>query len=564
MVGKVTRLKTPVLIRVRVLTLVFALSLYFAFVLNFALLRHFYEILSALDNFSIGFVISIPIVLVAALNFVFIPFSSRFTLKPFFILVLITGAMVSFAMVKYRIVFDRAMIQNIFETNSREAVSYVNGHSVAMVVLMGVLPAILLLFVRVTYAERWYQGLYHRVGAMAGFLVIVAGFVGFFYQDYASIGRNNRELAKEVVPENYIASTIKYVKRRYLTRDVPFKIIGQDASLVAQEPGAKPKLVFLVIGETARAENYAVNGYDRPTNPFTRKIDNLVSFQNVHSCGTATAISVPCMFSADNREKFDTDRARNSEGLLDVVQKAGVSVFWKENDDGCKGVCDRIPHMTLNPADYPDLCADNACLDEAMLRNIDQQIADMKGTGDRLVGLHLIGSHGPTYYKRYPKAFRTFMPDCPRSDIENCSHEELVNSYDNTIRYTDFVISQLVAKLASYHDKYDTALIYLSDHGESLGEMGIYLHGTPYRFAPEQQTHVPFQVWMSDGFIKDRHIDLKCFDAIGKTRDFSQDNIFSTVLGAFGIQTKLYHKKQDIFAQCPSVGIAAARATVLQ
>jgi lipid A ethanolaminephosphotransferase len=554
----------PVLIRVRALTLVFALSLYFAFVLNFALLRHFYEILSALDDFSIGFVISIPIVLVAALNFVFIPFSSRYTLKPFFVLVLITGAMVSFAMVKYRIVFDRAMIQNIFETNSREAGSYLNAHSIGMVVLMGVVPAILLLFVRVSYAERWYQGLYQRAGAMAGFLVIVAAFVGFLYQDYASIGRNNRELAKEVVPENYIASTIKYVKRRYLTSPVPFKIIGQDAVQVNRVSNIKPKLIFLVIGETARAANYAVNGYDRPTNPFTQKIDKLVSFQNVQSCGTATAISVPCMFSPENRESFDTDRAHNSEGLLDVVQKAGVSVFWKENDDGCKGVCDRVPNMTLNPADYPDLCQGRSCHDEAMLRNLDQQIADMKGKGDKLVGLHLIGSHGPTYFKRYPASFRTFTPDCPQSDIENCSQEELVNTYDNTIRYTDYVISQLVAKLASYQDQYDTALIYLSDHGESLGEMGIYLHGTPYRFAPDQQTHVPFQVWMSDGFAKAQKVDTKCLAKIGKDNDYSQDNIFSTVLGVFNIQTKLYHKKQDILADCQADNLASARASVVQ
>lgn len=554
----------PVLIRVRALTLVFALSLYFAFVLNFALLRHFYEILSALDDFSIGFVISIPIVLVAALNFVFIPFSSRYTLKPFFVLVLITGAMVSFAMVKYRIVFDRAMIQNIFETNSREAGSYLNAHSIGMVVLMGVVPAILLLFVRVSYVERWYQGLYQRAGAMAGFLVIVAAFVGFLYQDYASIGRNNRELAKEVVPENYIASTIKYVKRRYLTSPVPFKIIGQDAVQVNRVSNIKPKLIFLVIGETARAANYAVNGYDRPTNPFTQKIDKLVSFQNVQSCGTATAISVPCMFSPENRESFDTDRVHNSEGLLDVVQKAGVSVFWKENDDGCKGVCDRVPNMTLNPADYPDLCQGRSCHDEAMLRNLDQQIADMKGKGDKLVGLHLIGSHGPTYFKRYPASFRTFTPDCPRSDIENCSQEELVNTYDNTIRYTDYVISQLVAKLASYQDQYDTALIYLSDHGESLGEMGIYLHGTPYRFAPDQQTHVPFQVWMSDGFAKAQKVDTKCLAKIGKDNDYSQDNIFSTVLGVFNIQTKLYHKKQDILADCQADNLASARASVVQ
>ncbi|PKB89673.1 hydrolase, partial [Ewingella americana] len=386
-----------------------------------------------------------------------------------------------------------------------------------------------------------------RLVSMVISLLVVASVAGIFYKDYASVGRNNRTLNLEIVPTNYLYSAFQYMNHRYFTAKMPFRTLGNDAKQV-QQPGQKPNLLFLVVGETARAQNQSSDGYAKPTNQYTQAIPDVVFFHKMTSCGTATAISVPCMFSDMKRTDYDANRARNSEGLLDILQKAGVSVFWKDNDEGCKGVCDRVPNVTIDTQKDGKYCDGETCYDMALMQNIDDDIKpDGKNT---LIALHLIGSHGPTYYKRYPPAFRKFTPDCPRSDIENCSQEQLVNTYDNTLLYTDYMVSQVIEKAKQYQDKYNVAVIYLSDHGESLGENGLYLHGTPYRVAPPQQTHVPMLFWLSEGYLKAQGIDLSCLKANAATKDVSQDNLFHTVLSAMNVQTSARDPQLDILAGC--------------
>ena len=536
-------------VRIKVVPFVLLLALVFAFLLNWPVLLHFYDILSNIEHFKIGFVVSIPFLLVAALNFVFMPFSIRFLMKPFFAFLFVTGSIASYTMMKYRVLFDGDMIQNIFETNQSEAFAYVNAPIIIWVILTGLLPAALIFFVKIEYASTWYKGIAQRLLSMFFSLVIVGIIAALYYQDYASIGRNNQTLNREIVPANFMYSTSKYLYRRYMAEPIPFVTLGDDATRVTKKD--KPTLMFLVVGETARGKNFSMNGYEKDTNPFTSKSGGVISFNDVRSCGTATAVSVPCMFSNMGRKEFDDNRARNSEGLLDVLQKTGISIFWKENDGGCKGVCDRVPNIEIKPKDYPKFCDKNTCYDEVVLQDLDSEIAQMKG--DKLVGFHLIGSHGPTYYKRYPDAHRQFTPDCPRSDIENCTDEELTNTYDNTIRYTDFVIAEMIAKLKTYEDKYNTALLYVSDHGESLGAMGLYLHGTPYKFAPDDQTRVPMQVWMSPGFTKEKGVDMACLQQKAADTRYSHDNIFSSVLGIWDVKTSVYEKGLDIFSQCRNV-----------
>ena len=533
-------------IKIKVVPFILLLAFVFSFLLNWPVLLHFYDILSNLEHFKIGFVISIPFLLVAALNFVFMPFSIRYLMKPFFAFLFVTGSIASYTMMKYRVLFDGDMIQNIFETNQSEAYAYVNMPIIMWVLFTGVLPAILIFFVKIEYASTWYKGIAQRALSMLASLAIVGVIAALYYQDYASIGRNNQTLNREIVPANFMYSTSKYLYRRYMAEPVPFATLGDDATRVAKED--KPTLMFLVVGETARGKNFSMNGYEKETNAFTSKIEDVISFNDVRSCGTATAVSVPCMFSNMGRKAFDDNRARNSEGLLDVLQKTGISLFWKENDGGCKGVCDRVPNIEIKPKDHPKFCDKNTCYDEVVLQDLDTEIEQMKG--DKLIGFHLIGSHGPTYYKRYPDSHRQFLPDCPRSDIENCTDEELSNTYDNTIRYTDFVIAEMIAKLKTYEDKYNTALIYVSDHGESLGAFGLYLHGTPYKFAPDDQTRVPMQVWMSPGFTKEKGVDMTCLQQKAADTRYSHDNIFSSVLGIWDIKTSAYEQELDIFSQC--------------
>ncbi|MCF5873688.1 phosphoethanolamine transferase [Aeromonas veronii] len=522
------------------------LVLFFALVLNWPIFLHFYTVLSALTHVKAGFAISIPLVLIAALNAVFIPFTFRFVLKPFFTVLILTGSIVSYAMLKYGVIFDAGMIQNIVETNSGEAGAYLNGSVALWFLLTGLLPVLVLWSLRIRYPARWYQGLALRAGALAISLLFIGGVASLYYQDYASVGRNNKSLAKEIVPANYVHGLYKYGRDVLFATPIPYQHLGTDARVVVR--GSKPTLMFLVVGETARSQNYSLNGYGKATNSFTAKEQGVVSFRNVRSCGTATAVSVPCMFSNLTRRGYDDQLASSRDGLLDVLQHAGVSVLWKENDGGCKGVCRNVPTIEILPKSYPALCQGESCYDEVLLEGLDQQIAGMKG--NKLVAFHLMGSHGPTYFRRYPASERVFMPDCPRSDIENCSNEELVNTYDNTIRYTDKVVGLLIDKLKSLESQYDVGLVYLSDHGESLGAMGLYLHGTPYKFAPDDQTRVPLLTWFSPQLQADRQLDMGCLAAEASSQRFSHDNLFHSMLGIMDVQTRVYDNKLDLFKPC--------------
>ncbi|MEG0172213.1 MAG: phosphoethanolamine--lipid A transferase [Aeromonas sp.] len=523
------------------------LVLLFALVFNWPIFLHFYRILSALEHVKVGFALSIPFVLMAALNAVFLPFTFKYLLKPFFILLIVTGSIASYAMLKYGVIFDVGMVQNIIETNSGEASSYLNGSVAIWFLLTAVLPVLCLLWIKVEYPTPWYKGLAMRLGGIAVSLLFLVGVAALYYQDYASVGRNNHAIVKEIVPSNYVRGVYRYARDIVFATPIPYEPIGTDAKVVGKSD--KPTLMFLVVGETARSQNYSLNGYKQQTNSFTAKEPSIVSFKDVRSCGTATAVSVPCMFSNLTRREYDETVAKSRDGLLDVLQHAGVSVLWKENDGGCKGVCKNVPTIEIEPKQFPAYCQGDSCYDEVLLQGLDKQITDMK-SGNKVVAFHLMGSHGPTYYRRYPAADRFFLPDCPRSDIENCSNEELVNTYDNTIRYTDKVLSQLIAKLKTLESQYNVGLVYLSDHGESLGAMGLYLHGTPYKFAPDDQTRVPLLTWFSPQLQSDRKLDQDCLRQEAAAKRFSHDNLFHSMLGIMDVQTQVYDGALDMFKPC--------------
>ncbi len=530
---------------VNVFVLIAIISVIFLSLFNLPVWLHITEIIHGLDNVSIGFVISLPFFLIAVLNFIFTPFSFRFILKPFFVFLFLSSSLVTYTTMKYGLVFDQSMIQNIVETNFSEASSYFNLHIFLWFCLTGLLPSVLLVFLRIEYPCTCFRGAIYRLASMIVSLFIILIIAFFFYKDYASVGRNNPTLNKEIIPANYIYSTVKYAKT-LLSDKAVFREVGLDA--VRKNKNDKPVLMFFVIGETARSENFSLNGYVRETNSFTSKIDGVISFSDVFSCGTSTAVSVPCMFSDMSREQFDSRQAANSENVLDILKRTGVNILWIENDGGCKGVCKRLSVIDVKPSENRILCNGKTCYDEILLESVDEKLKENRG--DMFFAFHMIGSHGPTYYLRYPGEHRHFSPDCSRSDIENCSQEQLVNTYDNTIRYTDYVLSKMIRKLTEYNEQYNTVLLYVSDHGESLGEKGLYLHGTPYKFAPEQQIRVPLILWMSTDFIESKNINSQCLAENAIRNKYSHDNIFSTLLGVWDVSTSVYDKEADIFYPC--------------
>jgi len=301
-----------------------------------------------------------------------------------------------------------------------------------------------------------------------------------------------------------------------------------------------------------RSMNYQLNGYPRDTNPFTMPFaeqSDLVSFKSVSSCGTATAISVPCMFSRMSQADFDGRSVKYQDGLIDIYRHAGFNIIWLENDGGCKGVCDRVETHTFTASTDSPYCVHEFCYDQILVDEFDTAVERVKG-GNAVIGLHLNGSHGPTYFERYPQAFRHFLPDCQRSDIQNCSNEEIVNTYDNTIRYTDYVLSEVIKKTQALSAVWDVTVVYVSDHGESLGENGIYLHGMPYALAPVEQTQVPMIFWVSDDLANSQSLDKACLKQRAHEGRYSHDNLFDTLLGLMSVTTSVYRSELDILAGC--------------
>ncbi|MDF2152707.1 phosphoethanolamine--lipid A transferase [Vibrio sp. CAU 1672] len=533
-------------------TFTLILALYFTLVVNIPVYKELTGIFSQITEVKTGFIITIPIFFFAALNFLFSLFSWPKVAKPFFILLLVVSAMVSYASYNYGTLFDYGMIANIVETDSSEAGSYLSAYSIIWTLLMGGLPAILVLCIRLQPLKgQWLRFSLTKLASMLTSIAVIAVIAGLYYQDYASVGRNNSYLKKMIIPTQYVYSTTGYLKKNYFTTPQPYRKIGTDAQqtqTAQQQANNKPTLLVFVVGETARTQNYQLNGYQRDTNPYTSQLD-IISFRDVASCGTATAVSVPCMFSQLTRRDFDRNQADNQDNVFDIMQRAGIDLIWKENDGGDKGVAHKITKIEVDRKQDSPLCNGHTCHDMALLTNLEQEIKDMHG--NRVVAMHLIGSHGPTYFQRYPKDRAFFQPDCPRADIENCSVEQIINTYDNTIRYTDFVLDQTIAKLKSLQNDYNTAMIYISDHGESLGENGLFLHGMPYGLAPETQKRVPLLLWMSSGFRQSKHIEPDCLNQAAKrSGKYSHDNMFHSLLGIMDVETKAYNSELDIFKAC--------------
>ncbi|MDT3319097.1 phosphoethanolamine--lipid A transferase [Shewanella sp. SP1S2-4] len=493
------------------------------------------------------FIATMPLFLAFALSFVFSLFTVKYLVKPFFIILTLLSSSVFFAAYQYNVVFDYGMIENTFQTNHAEALMYVNFASIINMLLTGILPAYLIYKADIQY-QPFFKELLHKVLFMLTMLAGLAIIAFFYFQDYAAFGRNNDELKRYIVPTYFIGAASKYINVHYLQTPIEYQQLGLDAKNVSANPNGKPNLLVLVVGETARSMNYQYYGYDKPTNAHTQD-QGLIVFKDTSSCGTATAVSLPCMFSRMGREDYDSRRAYAQDTAVDVLNHGGIKVQWFDNDSGCKGVCDQVENITIDLNSDPELCTGQYCFDQVLLNKLDETLATAERK-DTVIVLHVIGSHGPTYFLRYPPEHRKFTPDCQRSDIQNCSQDELINTYDNTILYTDYIISEVVKKLQNQQDKFDPAMLYLSDHGESLGEKGMYLHGAPYSIAPIEQTSIPMLAWVSEDFSKDNHLDMACLAEHAAKGGFSHDNLFDSLLGLMNVKTEVYQPKLDIFASC--------------
>ena len=479
----------------------------------------------------------------------------RHILKPALIVLFVITSAASYFMNEYGTAIDWSMVQNVMETDARESADLFSLKMLMTVVLIGGVPSVLLAFIDLRYDRVGRQAV-SNLGTAALALLVASVLLMLMFKSLAPALREHRELRFLLTPTNVIQAVDGYLVRKW-RGPVVMAALGMDAAKgKAWQGQARRTVTVIVVGETARAENFSLNGYARATNPRLAQLarpgpqHGLVNFTDMQSCGTATAVSVPCVFSALGRSDYSDTKAASQEGLLDVLKHAGIDVLWRDNNSGCKGVCDRVRYEDVSqPEPGNPFCNTEECYDERLLQGLPDLIH--KATRDLVIVLHQKGSHGPAYWKRTPAAFKQFGPVCETNELAQCSRAAIVAAYDNTILYTDYVLSKTIAILASAsaNDEVDTAFMYFSDHGESLGENNLYLHGAPYIISPSQQRHVPFMLWLSDGFSKRFRIDRTCLAARAGQR-FSHDNIFHSTLGMLGISTAVYNPKLDLFNAC--------------
>ncbi|MHC8412539.1 phosphoethanolamine transferase [Pseudomonas sp. Hz4] len=513
---------------------------------NFVLWQHLFDITGS-DAKGIVVRVAFGVMILTAFNIVLTLLAFRPVMKPVLTLIFMVSAGVAYFMNQYGVLIDTGMLRNFAQTNATEVRDLLSLKLLVYIFFLGVLPSLLLWAIPVNY-RRWHRELLSKALVSVASVAVIGGVALVNYQGLSSLFRNHHELRLMVVPSNYIGASAGYLREQVASAQQPFVTLGEDAQRTpAWQTHGRKSLTVLVVGESARAENFGILGYDRDTTPKLNKEAGLIAFTNVHSCGTETAVSVPCMFSDMGRKDYNASKAKNQEGLLDVLKRAGLDVIWRDNQSGCKGTCDRVTLDDVSNLKDPVLCANSECRDEILLQGLQHFIDTLDK--DTVLVLHQMGSHGPEYFKRYPKEYERFTPVCESNALNNCSRESIVNGYDNTLVYTDHVLSTLIDLLRNNQDKVDTAMLYLSDHGESLGEYNLYLHGTPYMLAPEQQKHVAMLAWFSDSYQKSFSVDAHCLQ-LSREKPLSQDNLFHSMLGLLEVSSKVYNQDLDMFAGC--------------
>ena len=474
------------------------------------------------------------------------------------VLVLVAAANTHF-MRTYGVVIDPSMMANVLNTDAREATDLLTP-ALPLTLLLVAGPALWWIWRRPLRRRGVWQRLWRNTGAVSlGLaLAVASGVAG--YQGLASLMRNHKAVRYMINPLNTVYAVGALAAERVPTSARAIEPVGEDARLGASYAAqARPPLLVLVIGETARAEDFGLNGYHRQTTPVLaqwQRDKGLVNFPDVTACGTNTEVSVPCIFSPLTREQGG-NRKPMHENLLDVLQRAGLAVLWLDNQSGCKGVCARVPTVSTRQLTDERWCRDGECHDEIMLEGLDQRLAALdpqrRERGVVLV-MHQMGSHGPAYFKRAPADAKPFGPECVSQTLSDCRVEHVRNAYDNTIAYTDRFLGRTLAWLDAQSGQYDTGMIYLSDHGESLGENGLYLHGLPYAVAPEQQVKVPMVAWLSRGMQRRTGVEPRCLQGRA-SQALSHDHLFHSVLGLMDVKTQVHDRRLDIFSWCAPGGM---------
>lgn len=521
--------------QISAIKLILISALFLTVFANVAFFRNLASTFTGQPNAGLHLV-ALGVVLLCVIILFLLLFSSRYILKPSLMVLFLISAVAAYFMDTYNIVIDSDMLVNALATNTAESGDLITPRFVMYVVLMALVPSYLIWDLPIQPAS-FGKACLSRLKLAGVTSVIALAIILIFSSFFASFVREHKILRYYANPLTPIHAVYQYGHKGRVSAPVNVMAIGTDAHIPAAD--IDRELIIMVLGETARADRFSVNGYQRQTNPRMEQ-EEVISFSHVQACGTSTAVSVPCMFDREDREDFSNAEAASTQNVLDVLDHAGVRVLWRDNNSDSKGVANRIVFEDFRSSENNPVC-DVECRDVGMLAGL-QEYIDAHAEGDVFIILHQMGSHGPAYYKRYPEEFRVFTPTCDSNQLDSCTQEEISNTYDNTILYTDHFIGEVINLLKANDDRFETGMLYASDHGESLGEKGVYLHGLPYWIAPHEQTEVPMIMWFGKAY-HDAPVP-----ALREIRDtpLTHDYIFHTLLGLFEITSTEYNEEKDL------------------
>jgi len=465
--------------------------------------------------------------------------------KPAGILLILLTATMHFFADRYGVLYDTSMLRNIFATNPTEAGELITAGLIWDVTWRSALPVTAILLLPLPRAPLRTQ-IWSKIITLCVCISVTAACMALNFKSFSSTTRNHKGFRHLVLPSSPLVSMGRLAAQAEYVDPHNKDLVDPEAVRPDDQEKRLPLTLVVVVGESVRAANWGLSGYSRQTTPRLAALpsDEVFNFPYAVSCGTNTAVSVPCMFSIHGRANYDESKIRRTESIPEMLARLGVHAVWIDNQSGCKGVCDTIPHHMTG--DLLKRQGDGGLPDGALADALEKVLRNDKK--DELILLHMLGNHGPAYFRRYPREFQQFTPPCTSNDLATCTQESIVNAYDNAILYTDHLLERLIRRLEQLKGR-RVALIYVSDHGESLGEKGIYLHGLPYLIAPEQQIRVPFFIWMPASTRESLGIDRKCLTS-HVMQPTHHDALSHTLMGFFDVRSKVYQERMDIFGRC--------------
>lgn len=454
-------------------------------------------------------------VLMLALNHFFyylVLYTGRFVGRCILAFTFVADAISLYFINSYEVLITDSMMGNVFNTQFSEASGFFSLAAVLYVLFLGVIPCIFI------FAAKTDFGSFKRFMANIGLALGLAAGIAFVnIQNWPWIDRNSTELGSLLMPWSYTVNTVRFYngekKRNQKEILLPDAQISNDSKDVC----------ILIIGESARRDHFSLYGYEKPTNPLLAEDDVTALIAN--SAATYTTAGVKAILDHQPTGKL-------YEILPNYMYRTGVDVIWRTSNWGEPPVHIEKYHTVRDLKKmYPD--ADDR-YDGILLTGLKEEI--MSSEKDKiLVILHTNTSHGPTYNKKYPTEFERFTPVCTTVEMSKANPQELMNAYDNSVLYTDYLIHSAIEILKEIPDR-RTCMLYVSDHGESLGEGNLYMHGVPMSIAPKEQVEIPFIVWTSEDTA-----EVKELDEVG------QYHVFHSVMDFLGVESPVFDEDKNIF-----------------